>query len=398
MLRPTVLDLFSGAGGLSLGFEQAGFNIVAAIEHDPVHCRSHHRNFPECRTIQADLATDDIAGLLSSLKFEPFQFDVIVGGPPCQGFSYIGKRRSDDARNDLVVRFAEVVSFLQPQAFVMENVKGLLSKATSETLAQAYDVFHSAGYFVAKPVVLNALDYGTPQSRERAFVVGTRRATLLDRWAPPPTHQRLASYLESFPLPRVPNVRDAISDLPEVDNFEELIERDEIPYDREPSSAYARVLRGFAYDPNDRSAGREWDLSIATNCKRTIHTERSKARFLATRQGDVEPISRFLKLSWDGVSNTLRAGTGTDRGSYTAPRPIHPDQPRVITVREAARLHGFPDWFRLDPTKFHGFRQVGNAVPAPLGRAVAKRVYDLLNGMLEEREQFIASETPVPVP
>jgi len=107
---------------------------------------------------------------------------------------------------------------------------------------------------------------------------------------------------------------------------------------------------------------------------RTEHTALSKRRFKQTAWGKTEPVSRFLKLDPDGICNTLRAGTGSDRGAFTSPRPIHPHAPRCITVREAARLHSYPDWFRFHGTKWHGFRQIGNSVPPRLGRAVAAEV------------------------
>jgi DNA (cytosine-5)-methyltransferase 1 len=107
-----------------------------------------------------------------------------------------------------------------------------------------------------------------------------------------------------------------------------------------------------------------------TSSARTVHTATSIARFAATPQGEVEPVSRFLRLAEDGLCNTLRAGTGAERGAFTSPRPIHPRLARVISVREAARLHSFPDWFRLHATKWNGFRQIGNAVPPRLGRAL----------------------------
>jgi DNA (cytosine-5)-methyltransferase 1 len=116
---------------------------------------------------------------------------------------------------------------------------------------------------------------------------------------------------------------------------------------------------------------RLWQPDVLTSSARTVHSEISQQRFAATDPGSVEPISRFFKLSADGVSNTLRAGTDAARGAFTSPRPIHYRFSRCITVREMARLHGFPDWFRFHRTKWHGARQIGNAVPPPLARAVA---------------------------
>ena len=123
---------------------------------------------------------------------------------------------------------------------------------------------------------------------------------------------------------------------------------------------------------------RDWRPGMLTSSMRTEHTDISRRRFAETLPGDVEPVSRFFRLPADGVANTLRAGTDSARGAFTSPRPIHYEHPRCITVREMARLHGFPDWFRLHRTKWHGARQIGNAVPPPLARAVASKVIDAM--------------------
>jgi DNA (cytosine-5)-methyltransferase 1 len=139
-------------------------------------------------------------------------------------------------------------------------------------------------------------------------------------------------------------------------------------------AVYARRLRGLVADEADFSHPRKFDPNLLTSSARTEHTELSKQRFVDTEPGKTEPVSRFRKLPLDGRCNTLRAGTDSARGAFTSPRPIHPLHARVITVREAARLHSYPDWFRLHTTKWHGFRQIGNSVPPLLGRAVATEI------------------------
>ncbi|MCF7731587.1 MAG: DNA cytosine methyltransferase [Akkermansiaceae bacterium] len=129
---------------------------------------------------------------------------------------------------------------------------------------------------------------------------------------------------------------------------------------------------------------RLWNQEVLTSSARTLHSEISRLRFSETDPGSVEPISRFFKLSPGGVSNTLRAGTDAARGAFTSPRPIHYRFPRCITVREMARLHGFPDWFRFHRTKWHGARQIGNAVPPPLARAVASSLISAM-GVIPQR-------------
>jgi DNA (cytosine-5)-methyltransferase 1 len=166
-----------------------------------------------------------------------------------------------------------------------------------------------------------------------------------------------------------------LGDLPDADRFAALQANDSqrIAKFGKPS-AYAAELRCLTNDAWHFGYVRDWNPGYMTSSARTTHTDISKERFARTAEGDVEPISRFFRLPADGVSNTLRAGTDGARGAFTSPRPIHYKYPRCVTVREMARLHGFPDWFRLHSTKWHGARQIGNAVPPPLARAVAAMV------------------------
>ena len=144
------------------------------------------------------------------------------------------------------------------------------------------------------------------------------------------------------------------------------------------SSHYSKKLRNLFDVVDDYSYPRRYNHHLLTSSLRTNHTSNSIERFTKTPPGKREPISRFLKLHPDGLCNTLRAGTPSHRGSYTSPRPIHPVTPRCITVREAARLHSYPDWFRFHVTKWHGFRQIGNSVPPLLAKAVAQEIMQVL--------------------
>ena len=186
-------------------------------------------------------------------------------------------------------------------------------------------------------------------------------------------------------LPTGPTVWEAIGDLPDLDEFEVLWTSDEVKLTGDvmswisrEASPYARMLRGEVEDIDDSRTLVKWDSSLLTSSMRTAHTAVSIRRFMKTKQGQTESISRFYRLDRNGLCNTLRAGTGSERGAFTSPRPLHPTLPRVISVREAARLHSFPDWFRFHRTKWHGFRSVGNAVPPLFGRAVARSVIKAL--------------------
>jgi DNA (cytosine-5)-methyltransferase 1 len=362
--RPVAIDLFAGCGGLSLGFEQAGFDVAAAVEIDPIHAAVHAYNFPRCATLCASAAELSAADIRRRSGLGDREVDVVVGGAPCQGFSLIGKRALDDPRNGLVHHFVRLVVELGAKYFVFENVKGLTLGKHRAFLDEVIAAFGVAGYEVQSPYrVLNAAEYGVPQDRRRLFLLGARRGL------PAPIYPESGARA---------TVDDALADLPDVDGIEALRDGDSVPITLGRPSRYAAVLRGVASDPTDFGYERSFDPGLLTASMRTEHTDLSKRRFAATRHGKTEPVSRFLKLDPAGVCNTLRAGTDSARGAFTSPRPIHPFHDRVLTVREAARLHSYPDWFRFHATKWHGFREVGNSVPPLLARAVAARVFAAL--------------------
>lgn len=362
--RPIGIDLFAGAGGLTLGFEWAGFDVRAAVEYDPIHCATHAYNFPRCAAICRSVSDIDGEYIREHSSIGSAAVDVVFGGAPCQGFSLIGKRSLQDPRNRLVFDFLRLVCELDANYFVFENVKGLTVGEHRRFLDELIEEFHRSGYEVRLPFrVLNAAEFGVPQERHRLFLLGAKKSLPLPEY-PTATHNP-NRHANGNSRPFTPTVWDAIGDLPEAEEFEQLLDRDWVMAKFRKPSEYARFLR---QNPDGR--GKE----LLTSSLRTIHTDISIRRFRETFPGTVEPVSRFHKLDPNGSCNTIRAGTASDRGAYTSPRPVHPHTPRCITVREAARLHSYPDWFRLHVTKWHGFRQVGNSVPPLLARAVASEV------------------------
>jgi DNA (cytosine-5)-methyltransferase 1 len=404
--RPIAVDLFAGAGGLSLGLEQAGFDVVAAVEYDPVHAATHEFNFPATKVLCADVSAPLEASTLRAAIREGIELhgrdpeawdgnvDLVAGGPPCQGFSSIGRRLVDDKRNQLVFHFFRLVSELRPRYFVMENVPGMARGGHAGILEQLIDEFEKSGYRFADEQryrILNAADFGVPQERHRLFLVGTREDQPVTAEPPSP---RVTPVPKRSSLPRPepdrerpfgPSVAEAIGDLPNLNRFPSLLIADEVRLSDETvamiakeASPYARKLRGLDNDPEDLSHPRLWDPAILTGSNRTVHTAASVKRFRATTPGETEPVSRYYRLDPDGLCNTLRAGSGSERGAFTSPRPLHPFLPRVLSNREAARLHSFPDWFRVHTTKWHGFRQIGNAVAPLVGREVGRQIVDAL--------------------
>lgn len=403
--RPVAVDLFSGVGGMSLGFEQAGFDVAVALEYDPVHAAVHKFNFPLCGIICDD------ANYIAPTKLHEVtktslrrygndawdgEIDVVFGGPPCQGFSTIGKRRIEDERNRLVERFAVFVRELRPRYFVMENVPGLASGSHASILVDLCGRF-GGEYIVVPHRMLNSCDFGAPQDRRRLILLGHRRDQEAPRYPSPivrraakrtPKGEALLSnpVLFDVALRNGPTVWDAIGDLPDLDRFPELLVSDEVRLSESVveemervASRFVRGLRALDYDAGNIGYPRVWDRFILTSSRRTVHTENSIKRFKLTESGQTDDVSHFYKLDAGGLCNTLRAGSGSERGAFTSPRPLHPKLPRVISVREGARLHGFPDWFRFHRTKSNGFRQLGNSVPPPLAHAIAVEIIRALD-------------------
>jgi DNA (cytosine-5)-methyltransferase 1 len=378
--RPIAVDLFAGVGGMTLGFEQAGFDVLASVEIDPVHCSVHKFNFPFwnilCKSV-VDTTGNDIRKLSNIGEQE---IDVVFGGPPCQGFSMIGKRFLDDSRNSLVFHYIRLVLELQPKFFIFENVKGITIGKHQNFITEIINQFEKNGYQVCHEYkVLNAAEYGVPQNRQRLFLLGCRHDMQLPSYPLPltkPATFKLANIDAELPL--TPSVWEAIQDLPTIENYPELYEKDWMITDFGKPSDYVKKLCGFFPNDEDFSYKRSYDSGILTSSLRTKHTPESIHRFANTLGGKTEPISRFYKLHPDGICNTLRAGTASNRGAFTSPRPIHPFIPRCITVREAARLHSYPDWFRFHATKWHGFRQIGNSVPPLLAKAIASEIMKVL--------------------
>lgn len=397
--RPIGVDLFAGAGGMSLGFEQAGFDVLASVEIDPVHCATHKKNFPFGKVFCEDAAKitgGDIR--YGGTGIGDRDIDVVFGGSPCQGFSLQGNRETKDSRNNLALHFIRLVQELRPKYFVFENVKGLMLGDMKVFLEDVIiPGFEKIGYEIAKPYMATfASSYGVAQNRERLFLLGTRKGEESLQY-PDPWQLRVTT--TSFF--RLNCADDAIGDLPAIERYRDLETNDtavltdeDIITGLEKASSYALVLKGRIDDPlNFYSSQRiEWLIKersefffgqigymgsgklLLTNSMRTKHSDAVKERFANTPQGKIEPTSRFPKLNAHQPARTLLAGTGSEKGSHTAPRPIHYVYPRCITVREAARLHSYPDWFLFHPTIWHGFRQVGNSVPPMMARAMAMMV------------------------
>lgn len=363
---PGIIDLFSGVGGLSLGAARAGFSVLAAIENDPEAAAAHRINFPEAVHLELDLLSLSSRAILTKVNRRKGDVTGIVGGPPCQGFSAIGKRNSRDPRNRLFGRFFDLIHEISPQFFLAENVPGILEGGNSGTVNRALTAAKKQ-YVVLPPFRLKASDYGAPTSRERIFFFGYKakyfkQITLAD-----------------FAIPKgvAPvNVRKALKGLPgRIHSSWQLEEQSwrKVTYGKRDYFS-RRLTAHIPTNVGDSAAiARLRRRNEISGFLGTLHGPRVIRRYRLIPPGKKDSVSRSVRLKWEGFCPTLRAGTKI--GRFQAVRPLHPSQDRVISPREAARLQGFPDWFQFSPTKWHSFRQIGNSVSPLLAEHLFQTIY-----------------------
>lgn len=384
----TVLDLFSGAGGIALGFADAGFHVIGGIDNFQAAVDSFETNISGARGVARDLRDRnfaDVRDLIGSAGV-----DVIVGGPSCQGFSTSGGlsrasgRDQDDPRNLLFLNYLDLVDELRPAWIVFENVPGLLLYNQGRVALEIVRAFREIGYTVV-PMILLAADFGVPQLRRRLVFVGNR--TKADIPFPAATHGN-ADLWRNYALPFahlsrighgggeevLPHVSfaDACSDLPPVEEGKEV---DGLKYPGRAMTAFQREMRKgsrlvrqhAAADLSalDRLAART--LKAGQNW-RNLSVEQLPDRFRKIRPYDATTILRRLQNDAPAYTITTKFNEGTT-GAF-----IHPDQARTLTLREAARLQSFPDRFIFSGSQAQIRQQIGNAVPPLLARALAEAI------------------------
>lgn len=365
-----VIDLFSGAGGMTLGAIRAGFNVIAGVEIDEYANQTHKANFNNVKLFENNIM--DLSGdkIVNGLGIGKRQISGVVGGPPCQGFSSIGKKNPLDVRNFLFRKFMEIVDELEPDFFVAENVPGILTPKYNDILEESLSIVLNK-YYVLKPFLVKAYDCGVPTTRSRVFFVGFRDKKL---------HLNEDEF-SFFKNNENLNVRKALVGLPTRINPNWITESlgirkaMRIGYGEFFDKIYDCIPNGVG-DVDYLDAYRK--KRLINGCMGTRHSVDVEERYGALGPGEKDMISKSIRLDPDGLCPTLRAGTWKDHGRFQAVRPIHYSQPRVITPREAARLQGFPDWFMLHATKWHSFRQIGNSV-SPI---VAERVLDKVKNII----------------
>lgn len=363
--QPTAIDLFCGAGGLSEGFRQAGFRVLAGIDIDPhagqTFTSTHSGAILFARPIEDILAS----ALLRAAGIKKGELDCLIGGPPCQAFSvYNHQRGMHDSRSGLFREYLRIVEGLMPKWVVMENVTGITSAGEGRVVDDILAGLGELGYHV-ETSILRAEEYGVPQERRRIFFVGNRLGLPI-KW-PKQTH---GPGLKPFVT-----VWDAIGDLPLLSNGENPDQP--LPYRAAPKSEFQAMLRGNCVVAANHAAPRLASINMERmkyipegGSWRDVPVELLPAGMKKARRCD--HTKRYGRLRKEGLSSTILTKCDLHWGAY-----IHPEQDRVLTVREAARMQSFPDWFQFAGPRTEQYVQVGNAVPPILGRCVAEVVLNV---------------------
>lgn len=360
-----VIDLFSGCGGLSLGFIKDGYVVKKAVEYDPSIANTYKLNHPEVEVIVDDIKNIDQTGL-----FAKGDADVIIGGPPCQGFSMAGARIRDgfmgDTRNFLFKHYFNVVKTVKPKVFVMENVKGIMTMQSGQIFDEIIRIFSDPemldgdAYHLTYKMV-KAVEFGIPQKRERMIIIGTLEDVNIEElWNR--TVNEITNEIPSF-FDRV-TVQDAISNLPETTDEGEICTP-------KPRTQYQGYL--------------SCDVKTITNHTKTKHSNVAIARMSKIANGenftaldeDIKSVhsGAYGRLSWDDTAPTITTRFDTPAGG----RFIHPKYNRTLSPREAARIQSFPDEYIFYGNKTSICKQIGNAVPPKISYFLARLIKHVLD-------------------
>ncbi|HAI73773.1 MAG TPA: DNA (cytosine-5-)-methyltransferase [Candidatus Moranbacteria bacterium] len=359
-----VIDLFSGVGGLSYGFaHNDNFEIAVANEILPSMAKAYSLNHPTVKVYVEDVKDFNAKKIEKDLNIKASEVDIIIGGPPCQAYSTVGKRLIDDPRGKLFQEYYRVLKEFDPRLFLFENVRGLLSMQNGELLKTIISCFESLGYKV-QCKLLNAADYGAPQIRERVVIIGSKLKT--DFQYPEPTHRNPKEKPDLFNrnFKSYLTLEEAISDLPFIKSNSERFE-----YASEPQNIFQTIMR-------KKAPVKLMDHNSPNNNEKLV-----KIMELLPDGGtpndlpeSLRPISGFkntyCRLWWKRPAPTITRNLSTPSSS----RCIHPKAPRPLTTREGARIQCFPDNYQFYGSRSDKNLQVGNAVPTFLSIALAESI------------------------
>lgn len=359
-----IIDLFSGVGGLSYGFtHNDNFEIVAANEILPNIAKAYSLNHPTAKVYAKDIKDFSANDIEKDLGVRVSEIDIIIGGPPCQAYSTVGKRLIDDPRGKLFQEYYRLLKEFSPKFFLFENVKGLLSMQDGKLLKTIISLFESLGYKV-KYQLLNAADYGAPQIRERVIIIGSKLKTEFKY--PEPTHynpEDKNKFIQNSLKPYL-TLEEAINDLPFIKTNEESFE-----YVSEPQNDFQKLMRKNAPEKlMDHSSPKNNDKLIKImEVLPDGGTPDDLPESLRPKSGFK---NTYCRLWWKRPSTTITRNLSTPSSS----RCIHPKAPRPLTTREGARIQCFPDNYQFYGSRGDRNLQIGNAVPTFLSNALARAI------------------------
>lgn len=371
-MNPTAMSLFCGAGGCSLGFKKAGYDIIFATDIDETAIRTYQDNFPDTPVKVADINQLHFEELLKELKMLPGKLDFLIGGPPCQGFSTAGLRFWEDPRNSLLKSYVMALDKIRPKWFLMENVEGLLTANTGLYLFEAAKALIDLGYRIRIEKVY-AQEYGIPQRRKRVFIIGTRLN--LDFELPEPTIIVTGQIFRHSEV----TLRHTISGLPNPTNNIQSV----CQYETMPASEWEVQLRNGAQSVTDHLVPHLTPLQLA-RIRQLKPGQTMKDLPLELQHPSFQKRSnRRVK---DGTPSANRGGAPSSLKRLIFDEPcltitsaatrefIHPCQDRPLTIREAARIQTFPDSFRFEGNHVQKIQQIGNAIPPLLAKIFAEHI------------------------
>jgi len=397
--RPTAVDLFSGAGGITLGLSNAGFNVVLCSDHNEACALTHRRNFPAIPFICDDILKVSGADILNAACLKRGELDVLIGGPPCQGFSIIGQRVIEDPRNNLFRQFLRIAKELMPRCIVIENVTGLATLGKGAVLGEIGKAFAEAGYTIDCAELL-AAQYGVPQMRWRMFFIGWRNDQGRSGGFPAPTHGRAGigdlvpnRTISAENMAGFVTIAEAIRDLPPIEGGEVGTF-----YEQPPACPYQEAMRAgakhltnhYAAKLSKQNMARIRLLKPGQDWRDLPHDLLPAGMQRALRK---DHTRRYRRMQWGGVARSIITRFRDPKsGEY-----IHPEQHRTISIREAARIQSFPDWFTFEGSFSEQYDQVGNAVPPLLARAVAMELAGMLAQKTAAERPPVKSRYRIPV-
>lgn len=374
-MKPTAISLFCGAGGCSFGFKQAGYSILYANDKDVAAVKTYKDNFPEAVCSHEDIDNLNFDQILADSGLKPGDLDILIGGPPCQGFSTAGTRFWDDPRNHLLRSYVKALKTLKPKWFIMENVEGLLTSNKGKYVFEAASAFVGLGYDIRIEKIYSQ-EYGVPQRRKRVLIVGNRLGH--DFKMPEPTLKVSGQIFRNSDV----TVSHAIRSLPSATN--DKLKKLDLK-DSEPVDDFDRLLRDNANEVSDHYFPEV--LGVQLERISALQPGQTMKDLPANLQHESFKKRANRRVA-DGTPTEKRGGAPSGLKRLHGDEPcltitgaatrelVHPSENRPLTIRESARIQTFPDTFNFHGNASQKIQQIGNAIPPILARTFAEHIKD----------------------